>query len=91
MTEFEMKYIGWNIGATRVERNERASHIEILELKIDGVDILKQLEDIKKHLLEFPSLAREILDKDEWMRGAEDWKSDHWKILESSLFKEKTV
>ena len=57
MTEFEMKYIGWNIGATRVERNMRASHIEILELKIDGVDILKQLEDIKNHLLEFPSLA----------------------------------
>ena len=42
MTEFEMKYVGWNIGATRVERCEFKSDIEILGLKIDGVDILQE-------------------------------------------------
>ena len=42
--DFEMKYIGWNYGATRVERNERKGSIEILEMTIDGVDILELLD-----------------------------------------------
>ena len=45
MTEFEMKYIGWNLGATRVERHDIKSGIEILELKINGVDVLELLSD----------------------------------------------
>lgn len=45
MTEFEMKYIGWNIGATRIERRAAMSDIEILELKINGVDVLELLRE----------------------------------------------
>jgi len=46
--DYEMKYIGWNIGATRVERHETMGDIELLELTIDGVDVLKQLEKAEK-------------------------------------------
>lgn len=41
---FEMKYIGWNIGSVRIEREESKAGIEILEMSIDGVDILKMLD-----------------------------------------------
>ena len=41
---FEMKYIGWNLGAVRIERKESKGDIEILEMTIDGVDILKMLD-----------------------------------------------
>ena len=47
MTELEIKYIGWNMGQYGKERHETKSSIELLELKIDGVDVLKQIEDIK--------------------------------------------
>ncbi|MHA1286225.1 MAG: hypothetical protein ACTSPB_02355 [Candidatus Thorarchaeota archaeon] len=43
--DFEIKYIGWNVGATRIERNQRMCDIEILELKIDGVDVLPLIKD----------------------------------------------
>ncbi len=46
--DYEMKYIGWNMGATRVERHETKGDIELLELTIDGVDVLKQLEKAEK-------------------------------------------
>ena len=46
MTEFEMRYMGWNQGV-RVERHEAKSNISILELVIDGVDVLKLLESTK--------------------------------------------
>lgn len=42
--DFEMKYVGWNIGATRIERHETKGDIEILEMSIDGVDIMKMLD-----------------------------------------------
>lgn len=45
--DFEMKYIGWNLGATRVERDQKACDIEILEMKIDDVDILKELDKLE--------------------------------------------
>ena len=44
---FDMKYIGWNLGATRVERNESKADIEILSMTIDDVDILQQLEKLE--------------------------------------------
>ncbi len=37
---FEIKYIGWNYGSTRITRDEKRADIEILEMSIDGVDIL---------------------------------------------------
>jgi len=45
--DYEIKYIGWKIGATRVERHETMGDIEILELKIDDVDVLTQLEKLE--------------------------------------------
>ena len=48
MTELEIKYIGWNMGQYGKERHETKSSIELLELKIDGVDVLKQIEAVKK-------------------------------------------
>ncbi len=42
--DFEMKYIGWNLGAVRIERRESKGDIEILEMSIDGIDILKLLD-----------------------------------------------
>ena len=39
----EIKYIGWNYGSVRITRNETKGNIEILEIKIDGVDILDYL------------------------------------------------
>ena len=44
---FDMKYIGWNLGATRVERNKSIADIEILSMTIDDVDILQQLEKLE--------------------------------------------
>ena len=46
--EFEMKYIGWNLGGVRVERHETKGDIELLELKIDGVDVLPLIKDSVK-------------------------------------------
>ena len=44
---FDMKYIGWNLGATRVERNESKADIEILSMTIDDVDILQQIQKLE--------------------------------------------
>ena len=47
--EFDMKYIGWDMGQYGRERHQIASmaFIEILELKIDDVDILKELAKLE--------------------------------------------
>ena len=42
--DFEMKYVGWNLGSTRKQREEKKSDIEILSMTIDGVDILKLID-----------------------------------------------
>lgn len=42
---FGMKYVGWNLGSVRTEKETYKADIEILELTIDGVDILKILDD----------------------------------------------
>lgn len=63
--DYEMKYIGWNVGDIRIERHETKGDIEILELKIDGVDVLKQLEkleDIKKEVESSLKESKEYLD-----------------------------
>jgi len=44
--DFEMKYIGWNLGDVRVPRHETKGDIELLELKINDVDVLPQLRKI---------------------------------------------
>lgn len=41
---FGMKYIGWNLGSVRVEKETYKADIEILEMTIDGVDLLKLLD-----------------------------------------------
>ena len=41
---FEIKYVGWNLGAVRIERTESMGDIEILEMTIDGVDLLKLID-----------------------------------------------
>lgn len=57
--EFEMKYVGWNMGQYGKERHTIASNIEILELKIDDVDILKEIDkleaikDLEKELSDY--------------------------------------
>jgi hypothetical protein len=38
--DFEMKYVGWNYGASRIPRDEVKGNIEITELKINGVDVM---------------------------------------------------
>ena len=43
--DFRMKYIGWNLGSVRIERETHKGDIEILEMSIDGVDILKLIPD----------------------------------------------
>ncbi len=61
--DYEMKYIGWNIGSMRVERHETKGDIEILELKIDGVDVLKQLVEKAEKLRSVKSWYETRIEK----------------------------
>ena len=78
--DYEMKYIGWNMGATRVERHETKGDIELLELTIDGIDVLKQLEKAEKwerlsrHLHHGPGWVIDSITTDGWGEVFGAWK-----------------
>ncbi len=72
---FDMKYIGWNLGATRIERHDSKANIEILNMTIDDVDILQQLEKLEavKTWCKACAFTR-TMEKRDWL--------ELWKILE---------
>jgi hypothetical protein len=86
--EFEMTSIGWNMGQYGHKRTERALSIEILELKIDGVDILKQLEAIKTQFDNKPLHADHRRFGD-FYEAYDEWLYECHKILEGSQFTTK--